>query len=113
MRAVRYVQQAPKKRASSRPKTYALCVSVNYPGDFALDGRHWRIVTGTAARSAKEAILELGKLDLKTDFRYYLATDYPPALDVLKHRTLVRETASTPTHLIKGECNGIVQSPQS
>jgi hypothetical protein len=79
----------PSKRSRSK-QFYALCVSVDYPGDFALSGRHWRVVTGTMARSAEEAYKSFESVSIKGPYAKHMTTTYDPALDVLDARRVLR-----------------------
>jgi hypothetical protein len=73
------------KRTRSK-RTYALCFSVDYPGDFELAGYHWRVMTGVEARSAKEADKHFETAIIKGPHAKYMATSYDPALDILRQR---------------------------
>jgi len=70
-----------------RKKTlYAVCMAVDYPGEFELYGKRWRVVTGQVATSAVEAFFAFDSMVGKIPSLDYIATTYAPALDVLKTR---------------------------
>jgi hypothetical protein len=69
---------------------YALCVSVDYPGDFSLNGWHWRVIKGVQARSVCEAHDHFDDIHLKARHEKHMATTYDPAMDVLAQRVSTR-----------------------
>lgn len=87
MKADRVVAKLSTRTRKKR--LFVVCREVGYPGDFELGGRHWRVVTGQAARSAGEA-LESFELSVGREKQVdYIVTTYEPALDVLTARQVL------------------------
>ena len=64
---------------------YVVAVESPYPGDFTLSGRHWRGIEIVVADTPEEALGRHRERKLD-DGRRFLATDYPPAFDVIVAR---------------------------
>lgn len=70
-------------------KRFAIVIPVEYPGDFQLGGSFWRAVTTVEATDPVKALQEYSTMLRPRDvaaWDYCMATDYPPALDVLDAR---------------------------
>lgn len=73
---------------NSKPSLSRFVVSfeVSYPGDFTFAGRFWRVCGEVVALNADEAVAKYqgGFCPKRCDC--FMATDFPPAFDVLDHR---------------------------
>lgn len=67
-------------------RLYAVCISVDCQGDFELSGHQWRVVVGVQAFSSEDAHDAARVSFPKLKYHRMMATDYPPALDVLSSR---------------------------
>jgi hypothetical protein len=66
---------------------YVIAVEVEYPGDFACQGRFWRAVREVEAVTAEDAVAPYrGICPHGYGGGCYMATDFPPAFDVLSFR---------------------------
>jgi hypothetical protein len=65
---------------------YVICLPSSYPGDFCFSGRSWRVITEVEAYGAADAVATYCG-DAPTCHRErFAATNFPPALDVLRER---------------------------
>lgn len=77
---------AKKRKSDMCSGRYVISLEVSYPGDFAFAGRFWRALDDVAAMNAGEAVAKFQGSSCPRKCDSIMATDFPPAFDVLEHR---------------------------